>query len=35
MTEVNDFIHGLNHGFFNGVAAGQNFEWERMKERED
>lgn len=35
MTEVNDFIHGLNHVFFNGVAAGQNFEWERAKEREN
>ena len=26
MTEVDDFIHGLNHLFFNGVAAGQSFE---------
>ena len=25
--EVKDFIHGLNHIFFNGVAAGQNLEW--------
>ena len=23
---VEDFIHGLNHLFFNGVAAGQSFE---------
>ena len=29
--EVADLIHGLNHIFFNGVAAGQNFEWERGK----
>lgn len=29
--EVNDFIHGLNHIFFNGVAAGQSFE--RFKEK--
>ena len=34
MTEVDDFIHGLNHLFFNGVAAGQNFEWERAKNHE-
>lgn len=34
-VEVDDMIHGLNHVFFNGVAAGQNFEWERTKERED
>ena len=26
--EVTDLIHGLNHIFFNGVAAGQTFEWE-------
>ena len=26
MTEVDDMIHGLNHLFFNGVAAGQFFE---------
>lgn len=30
-NELEDFIHGLNHIFFNGVAAGQNFEWERNK----
>ena len=24
-TEIDDFIHGLNHLFFNGVAAGQSF----------
>lgn len=33
-VEVDDFIHGLNHVFFNGVAAGQNFEWERNKKNE-
>lgn len=33
--EVDDMIHGINHVFFNGVAAGQNFEWERMKEHEN
>ena len=31
MTEVDDFIHGLNHIFFNGVAAGQAFEWRKDK----
>lgn len=25
-TEIDDFVHGLNHLFFNGVAAGQSFE---------
>lgn len=30
-NELEDFIHGLNYVFFNGVAAGQNFEWERNK----
>lgn len=30
-SEVDDFIHGLNHVFFNGVSAGQCFEW--CKER--
>jgi len=29
--EVNDFIHGLNHIFFNGVAAGQSFAWTKEK----
>ena len=24
--EINDMVHGLNHIFFNGVAAGQAFE---------
>lgn len=28
-AEVKDFIHGLNHLFFNGVAAGQCFEWRK------
>lgn len=31
-TEIKDFIHGLNHLFFNGVAAGQYFEWNKEKE---
>lgn len=30
-TDVKDFIHGLNHIFFNGVTAGQVFEWQRSK----
>ena len=29
--DVNDLIHGLNHLFFNGVAAGQAFEWNKGK----
>ena len=29
---VDDLIHGLNHLFFNGVAAGQSFEWFKAKE---
>lgn len=29
---IEDFIHGLNHIFFNGVAAGQSFEWSKPKE---
>ena len=31
MTEVEDFIHGLNHVFFNAATAGQMFE--RRKEK--
>ena len=31
MSEMKDFIHGLNHVFFNGVAAGQTFEWRKDK----
>lgn len=27
LDDINDLIHGLNHIFFNGVAAGQTFEW--------
>lgn len=27
MRDIDDLIHGLNHIFFNGVAAGQSFEW--------
>jgi len=27
MRDVDDLIHGLNHIFFNGVGAGQSFEW--------
>jgi len=30
-AELNDFIHGLNHLYFNGVAAGQSFEWYKRK----
>lgn len=26
MTEVEDFIHGLNHVFFNAATAGRTFE---------
>lgn len=29
--EINDMVHGLNHIFFNGVAAGQGFEWQKEK----
>lgn len=32
MSEIEDFIHGLNHIFFNGVAAGQCFEWYKGKD---
>ena len=32
VQEVDDLIHGLNHIFFNGVAAGQSFEWFKRKE---
>lgn len=35
MTEVDDFIHGLNHVFFNGVAAGQSFEWAKERRRHE
>lgn len=31
VTDVADFIHGLNHIFFNGVAAGQTFEATKKK----
>ena len=31
MHDIDDLIHGLNHLFFNGVAAGQTFEWKRGK----
>lgn len=34
MRDIDDLIHGLNHIFFNGVAAGQGFEWKRAKEKE-
>ncbi len=30
-TTIQDFVHGLNHIFFNGVAAGQSFEWRKDK----
>lgn len=32
LGEVDDFIHGLNHVFFNGVGAGQCFEWSKRKD---
>lgn len=28
-SEIKDFIHGLNHIFFNGAAAGQFFTWQK------
>jgi len=31
-TEIEDYIHGLNHIFYNGVAAGQTFEWRNGKD---
>lgn len=31
--DVADFIHGLNHIFFNGVAAGQAFAWFKEQEK--
>ena len=31
MQDIDDLIHGLNHIFFNGVAAGQAFEWRKEK----
>lgn len=31
-TAIQDFVHGLNHVFFNGVAAGQAFEWRKNDE---
>ena len=34
MRDIDDLIHGLNHIFFNGAAAGQAFEWSREKESE-
>ena len=34
MQDIDDLIHGLNHIFFNGVAAGQSFEWFKGKEEE-
>ena len=35
ISEVEDFIHGLNHVFFNGVGAGQCFEWSKEKEKNE
>ena len=35
MIDINDLIHGLNHIFFNGTAAGQAFEWSKEKKHED
>lgn len=34
MQDVDDLVHGLNHLFFNGVAAGQAFERFKEQERE-
>lgn len=34
-VEVDDFIHGLNHVFFNGVGAGQCFEWSKEREKNE
>lgn len=34
MQDINDLVHGLNHIFFNGVAAGQAFEWFKEQEKE-
>lgn len=31
MQDIDDLVHGLNHIFFNGVAAGQAFEWRKEK----
>lgn len=33
MQDIDDLIHGLNHMFFNGVAAGQTFEWRKEKDK--
>lgn len=35
ISEVEDFIHGLNHVFFNGVGAGQCFEWSKEREKNE
>ena len=32
LEDVNDLVHGLNHIFYNGAAAGQALEWGRQKE---
>lgn len=34
VTEINDLVHGLNHLFFNGVAAGQIYEWSKEEKDE-
>ena len=31
MVDINDLVHGLNHLFFNGVAAGQSFQRVKIK----
>ena len=33
-VEVTDMVHGLNHLFFNGVTAGQSFEWFKGKDED-
>ena len=34
-ADINDLVHGLNHLFFNGVAAGQTLEWSKEKKHEN
>lgn len=34
VMDINDLVHGLNHLFFNGVSAGQAFEWNKGKKHE-
>lgn len=34
VEDINDLVHGLNHLFFNGAAAGQALEWSKEKKNE-